>query len=55
MHTVTQTVRLDTIINFWIDKYKAEGEGKIMKTAWGINPITHEVLIELMISDNERE
>lgn len=51
MQTITQSVRLDTIIDYWIGLYKAEGEGKILKTAWGINPITHDVLIELLISD----
>ena len=55
MHTVTQSVRLDKIIDYWIDLYKAKGEGKIIRTSWGINPITNNVLIELVISDTERE
>lgn len=51
MKTVTQKVKLEKIIKYWTDQYKAEGEGKILKTSWGINPITNEVLIELLISD----
>lgn len=55
MHTITQSVRLDTIIDHWINLYKAEGEGKILHSSWGINPITNNVLIELTISDKEND
>lgn len=49
MQTITQKVKLEKIIKYWTDQYKAEG--KILSTSWGINPITNEVLIELLVSD----